>query len=52
MHMSLLVAPLHVASKVLIVDFAHSLHCIVKECPSTNEELPDTTLYASKNKHI
>jgi hypothetical protein len=52
MRMSLLVTPLHVANKVLIVDFAHSFHCIMKECPSTNEELLDTTLYASKNKHI
>ncbi len=44
MRRSLLVAPLHVASKVLIAGFAHSLHCIAKECHSTDEKLPDTTL--------
>jgi hypothetical protein len=44
MRRSLLVAPLHVASKVLIAGFAHLLHCIAKECPSTDEKLPDTTL--------
>jgi hypothetical protein len=44
MHKILLVAPLHVTDKVLIVVFAHLLHCIMKECPSTDEELPNTTL--------